>query len=143
MMLYLDPLRRDTGALRIIPGSHRALLHESLLPFHEASASGGNQRYFGQRGEDIPAYAIETDPGDIVFFNNYLFHSVYGKVHPRRSIILRFVSIPRNDEHRAALRSEKPHARVANQLRARHGSTRIRALAEQFSDYAGTEASPS
>ena len=139
-MLYLDPLRRDTGALRSIPGSHRALLHESLLPLHEATAAGGNRRYFGQRGEDVPAYAIETDPGDVVFFNNWLFHSVYGKVHPRRSIVLKFVCMPTNDRHRAVLRGE-PRVRAANELLARHGNARIRALTERLPGFAGTEAS--
>ncbi len=139
VMLYLDPLRRDTGALRVVPGSHRALLHESLLPFHEETAAGGDRRYFGQRGEDVPAYAIETDPGDVVFFNNWLFHSVYGKVHPRRSIILKFVRMPGNDRHRAELRAV-PRVRAANELLARHGNARIRALAGRLPDYAGTEA---
>ncbi len=140
VMLYLDPLRRDTGALRIIPGSHRALLHESLLPLHEATAAGGNHRYFGQRGEEVPAYAIETDPGDVVFFNNWLFHSVYGKVHPRRSIILKFMRMPRNDQHRAELRSA-PRVRADNELLARHGNASLRAMTERLPDYAGKEAS--
>ena len=140
VMLYLDPLRRDTGALRIIPGSHRALLHESLLPFNESAAPGGNRRYFGRHGSDIPAYAIETDPGDVVFFNNWLFHSVYGKVHPRRSIILKFMRMPRNDQHRAELRSA-PRVRADNELLARHGNASLRAMTERLPDYAGTEAS--
>ena len=55
VMLYLDPLRADTGALRVIPGSHRSLLHESLLPFNDASAPGGSRRYFGRSGADVPA----------------------------------------------------------------------------------------
>ena len=139
VMLYLDPLRRDTGALRIIPGSHRALLHQSLLPFHEETRAGGDRRYFGQRGEDVPAYAIETDPGDVVFFNNWLFHSVYGKVHPRRSIILKFARMPGNDRQRAALRAV-PRVRASNELLARHGNARIRALTGRLPDYAGTEA---
>ncbi len=138
VMLYLEPLRRDTGALRIIPGSHRSLLHESLLPFNDASLPGGSRRYFGQRGADVPAYAIETDPGDVVFFNNWLFHSVYGKVHPRRSIILKFVSMPRNDRHRVVLRRE-PKIRSANQLLARRAGARIRALTERLPSFAGTE----
>ena len=63
VMLYLDPLRRDTGALRIIPGSHRALLHESLLPFHEATAAGGNRRYFGSAAKTYPRTRSRPIPG--------------------------------------------------------------------------------
>ena len=138
VMLYLDPLRQDTGALRIIPGSHRALLHESLLPFNEATSPGGYRSYFGQHGADLPAHAVETDPGDVVFFNNWLFHSVYGKVHPRRSIILKFVSMPRTDLHRTLLRGE-PKMRTANALLADYPSARIRALAARMPAFAGVE----
>lgn len=141
VMLYLDPLRRDTGALRIIPGSHRALLHESLLPFNQASLPGGSLRYFGQRGQDLPAYAIETDPGDVVFFNNWLFHSVYGKVPPRRSIILKFVTMPRNDRHRAALRRESS-IRADNRALALRPDPRLRRLAGRLPAFAGADAPP-
>ncbi len=33
VMLYLDPQRKDTGALRVIPGSHRILFTKSCSPF--------------------------------------------------------------------------------------------------------------
>ncbi len=138
VMIYLDPLRRDNGALRIIPGSHRSLLHESLLPFSEASSPGGSCQYFGQRGIDVPSHAIETNPGDVVFFNNWLFHAVYGKVHPRRAIIIKFVSMPRNDNHRALLRRSSS-VRTANNLLLSHHNKRIRALAERLPSFTGTE----
>lgn len=141
VMLYLDPLRADTGALRVVPGSHRSLLHESLLPFNDASAPGGSRRYFGRRGQDVPAHAIETDPGDVVFFNNWLFHSVYGKVRPRRSIVLKFVAMPGTDRHRAVLLRERSiHA--ANESLARHPNARVRALAGRLPSFARTEAAP-
>ena len=63
VMLYLDPLRRDTGALRIIPGSHRALLHESLLPFHEETGAGGDRRYFGSAAKTFPRMRSRPIPG--------------------------------------------------------------------------------
>ena len=31
--LYLDPLTKETGCLRVIPGSHRLPLHETLKPW--------------------------------------------------------------------------------------------------------------
>ena len=71
--------------------------------------------------------------------DNWLFHSVYGKVHPRRSIILKFVRMPGSDRHRAELRAV-PRVRAANELLARHGNARIQALTARLPDYAGTEA---
>lgn len=103
VMLYLDPQRRDTGALRIIPGSHRATLHEALVSFNDI-ANQAEPRYHGLPGTEVPCHPIETDPGDIVFFNNWLFHAVYGKVHPRRSIVLKFVEAPTTAAHWTEIR---------------------------------------
>ena len=41
---------------------------------------------------------MESDPGDIVFFNQKIFHGVYGKLPGRRFLKLRFVAWPETDE---------------------------------------------
>jgi hypothetical protein len=53
-LAYLEPLAADTGALRVLPGSHRA-------PYVEvgAAATGG---------------AIATEPGDLIVFDEHLAH---------------------------------------------------------------------
>lgn len=106
VMIYMDEQRRDTGALRIVPGSHRSALHEALLSFTDV-ADDDDPRYCGMRGPDVPCHAIETDPGDIVFFNNWLFHAVYGKVHPRRCIVLKFMEAPSLESHFAEIREQE------------------------------------
>ena len=67
-MIYLDPLRRESGALRVIPGSHRLPLNEMLQPFQDDHIKE-QPTFFSLEGKEIPAYAIETDPGDVVLFN--------------------------------------------------------------------------
>ena len=49
---YLDPLTATTGALRVVPGSHRH--------------------------EDRDAVAVETTPGDVIVFDEHLLHSSAG-----------------------------------------------------------------
>ena len=39
VMLYFDPQSRDTGALRIMSGSHRSPYHDALLPWNEVHST--------------------------------------------------------------------------------------------------------
>jgi hypothetical protein len=89
IMLYLDSLKKESGALRVIPGFHKLPFHNELRPFQEANGME-NPTFFGMDGADVPAYVVETEPGDMVIFNQWLFHAVYGKVGGRRNIVLRF-----------------------------------------------------
>ena len=77
---YLDPLTRDTGCLRVIPGSQR--------PDHfvrtEKIAPNKSQDLFGVDRRDFPgSAALETNPGDLVIFNHDLYHASFGG-RPRR-----------------------------------------------------------
>jgi hypothetical protein len=84
---YLDPLSRETGALRVIPGSHRPgegfsdALHERI---------GRSQEIWGMHGRDVPAVALETQPGDVVCFNQNCKHSSFGGGGWRRMFTLNF-----------------------------------------------------
>ena len=96
MMLYLDPMSVANGALRVIPGSHRSPLHESLLPFYR-SRKKEEPRYFGERGADIPCHVIDTEPGDLVVFDHSLFHGVFAEGRPaRRYLALKYAAEPRD-----------------------------------------------
>lgn len=72
---YLDPLTRDTGCLRVIPGSHK---------IGDAFAESVNreiyscQEKWGLPGRDVPAVALETVPGDILVFNHNTKHAAFG-----------------------------------------------------------------
>ena len=41
VMLYFDPQSRNTGALRIMSGSHRSPYHDALLPWNEVHSTLG------------------------------------------------------------------------------------------------------
>ena len=81
MAFYLDPLSRESGALRVIPGSHRwgDAYAESLES--QIRKSGEN---WGIEGWKVPAVALETQPGDIVVFNQNTKHSAWGGSDRRR-----------------------------------------------------------
>ena len=103
IMMYLAPTRRDEGALRVIPGSHRDPLHSELQDF-QGDHVGENPTFFGLHGSQIPSYALESEPGDLVIFSQSLFHGVYGKQPGRRYLAFKFAARPTTDQHLASLR---------------------------------------
>lgn len=72
---YLDPLTRDTGALRVIPGSHHA---GDRFAERLQAGIGGSDANWGVAGRDVPAIALETQPGDVVIFNHNTKHAAFG-----------------------------------------------------------------
>ena len=86
LAFYLDPLTKDTGCLRFIPGSHH--YGDS---FADALQPDAQQRQlWGVAGPDIPAVAIETQPGDVVIFNQGTKHASFGGSERRRMMTMNF-----------------------------------------------------
>ena len=79
MALYLDPLTRETGALRVIPGSHR--MGDRYAEALNGSAIGPA---WGMEGRDVPCAALETQPGDAVIFDGRTKHASFGGSTRRR-----------------------------------------------------------
>ena len=83
---YLDPVARDSGCLRVIPGSHRYgdTFAESLQAIMASSRRPETEDRLGLPGCDVPAVALESQPGDVVMFNQAIKHSSYGGSTRRR-----------------------------------------------------------
>ena len=103
IMLYLTATTKDTGALRVMPGSHRPPLYHQLQQLNHIQ-SKPDEMPFGVPGPELPSCALEVEPGDAVFFNHYLYHAVFGKQPDRRYIALKFAAMPTSDRHFEALR---------------------------------------
>lgn len=78
---YLDPVTRDTGALRVIPGSHHP--EDRYAKDLQARIYKSTENW-GLAGPDIPSIALETQPGDIVCFNHNTKHAAFGGSSSRR-----------------------------------------------------------
>lgn len=72
-LVHLQPRALDTGALRVIPGSHDGTYRRSV------------EQYFGQdparqgfSGWPAPFIGLETAPGDVIAFDLHLVHSSAG-----------------------------------------------------------------
>lgn len=82
--LYLDPVGRDSGCLRVIPGSHRLDLYDTW----EARQARQANELWGIEQSAVPAIALESQPGDVVAFNHNLMHASFGGSTRRRMFTL-------------------------------------------------------
>ena len=98
--LYLEPVGADTGALRVIPGSHRSPFHDQLR-----GELGMHMEKAGFDIPDLPAFVCESQPGDVVVFDLRLWHASCGGASDRRMCTVEFLKSPVSMEERAAIRS--------------------------------------
>src|SRR5579872_7608658 len=78
---YLDPLTRDTGCLRVLPGSQDP---EHFVRKQRIDPNRSEELY-GIAPRDFPgSVALETNPGDVVIFNHDTYHSAWGGGTRRR-----------------------------------------------------------
>jgi len=74
LAFYLDPVTRDTGCLRVIPGSHTDAGMKQWVD--NTLRDADNQ--WGRHQRDLPAVALESEPGDVLVFNHRLLHASFG-----------------------------------------------------------------
>lgn len=103
VMIYLTPVAKESGCLRVIPGSHKPPLYHELTALNEPRDDTSEQ-LFGVAGQDLPAFPLETTPGDVIFFDHYIYHGVYKGDGTRRYIAMKFVSRPTKPAHFASLK---------------------------------------
>lgn len=133
IMLYLDPMRKEAGALRVLPGSHRSPFHEALMPFQERHGLD-DPLFFGEPGNEVPCHAVETDPGDALIFNQNLYHAVYGKAGRRRYIALKYACRPASDDDLASIMRHSPDALKPHERVLESESPRLRTMTEGVGD---------
>jgi ectoine hydroxylase-related dioxygenase (phytanoyl-CoA dioxygenase family) len=95
--MYLDKATKDTGALRVIPGSHRhgsPDLFEVLRPRIDEP----DFRPFGLAPTEVPCWPLETEPGDVLVFTESLLHGSFGGPPGRHQLSVSFVANPTTDD---------------------------------------------
>ena len=119
MAIYLDPMTRDTGALRVIPGSHRH--GEGFAEAVHDQLSGCRDLWGDMDGRDVPAVALETVPGDLVVFNHSTKHSAWGGSTRRRMFTIVFTGKHETESDITAF----------GQIVAQHGYTTLDVFGEK------------
>ena len=77
---YLDPVAKDSGCLRVIPGSQRVDLFDKW----DARQARDSEVLWGIPQNQTPAVSLESQPGDVVAFNHNLMHAAFGGNTRRR-----------------------------------------------------------
>lgn len=92
MAFYLDTVTRDSGCLRVIPGSHK--LHDkyadTVQDIFVNTRENMTEEQLGIHGDEVPAIALETRPGDLLMFNHRIKHSSWGGSSKRRMFTMNF-----------------------------------------------------
>ena len=97
---YLDPLDKGTGCLRVIPGSHHHPFAEQL----QVLKAQQSEMPFGVSATEMPSVALECQPGDVIVFQESLFHSAFGGEIGRHQHAISFFAAPVTEEQEAWLR---------------------------------------
>ncbi len=97
-LFYLQSVDGDSGALRVIPGSHRNPLHDALL---NIKLRGPHSPYLEASGlniNDIPAHVCKSEPGDVIAFDFRMWHAAWGGSKDRRMCALNYYKNPKTQE---------------------------------------------
>ena len=145
VMLYLDEVSAENGALRVIPGSHKNPYHDSLYPMLQKQDNGkdwdvipeaddpGDMPY-GVAGDRMPCHVVESKPGDVLFFNQCLWHAAYNAYAGRRYIALKFAGKPTTEGHLATLRWYSGGAFSPHEAFLNSDSERLRGLVSRMAE---------
>ena len=85
---YLDPLNDSSGALRVIPDSHRNPL------WQESRLSPNPEPDFGVPPTELPSHTIRSEPGDVIAFRHSLWHASFNGPDFRRMLEVNFYGDP-------------------------------------------------
>jgi hypothetical protein len=90
LSFYLDELHHDTGALRVIPGSHfdstyAKKLHRGIA--HEPTRVREN---LGLAVDEIPSWTLDVTPGDLIVGNFRTLHGSFNGSPRRRLFTVNF-----------------------------------------------------
>ena len=135
VMLYLDETTTERGALRVLPGSHKMPYHTDLWPLQAHHGEPGLPE-FGLDGPDVPSALVESQPGDVIFFFQSLFHAVFNSFPGRRYIALKFAAKPTTDEHLASLVRYTPTIFELHEAFRKSERARIRSMVDPLLELA-------
>jgi ectoine hydroxylase-related dioxygenase (phytanoyl-CoA dioxygenase family) len=99
IVFYVDRLTRDTGALRVIPGSHRPPRPDPYEILRQRN-DDADFRPFGVAPREIPCVCLDTQPGDVIFFTEDTLHAAFGGAPGRHQHAVSFYADPETDKQR-------------------------------------------
>ena len=99
IVFYVDTLTKNTGTLRVIPGSH-LFLDPDPYSILRGRSSDADFRPFGLHPRELPCVVLETQPGDVIFFTEDTLHAAFGGAPGRHQHACSFYTDPANQAQR-------------------------------------------
>jgi hypothetical protein len=93
LSFYLDPLRADTGAIRMLPGSNHHLTPYANTLLRTLQKPDDIEATYGVPVDQIPSWPLETDPGDLVIWQFRTIHASFGGSARRRLFSMNYREI--------------------------------------------------
>ena len=109
---YVEPLTRENGCLRVVPGSHIRGDPDLLTPLRD-ECSDPDFMPFGLPQSEAPAIALESQPGDVVVFTESLLHASFGGSAGRYQHAMTYVRTPVTEEDLAQVRGSYERSRFS------------------------------
>ena len=97
---YTEPVTRESGCLRVVPGSHVMGSPDLLAPLRDRN-DDSDFRPFGLAGSEVPCFPIESQPGDVVVFTEHTLHASFGGKPGRHQHAMSFMADPKTDHELA------------------------------------------
>lgn len=95
---YTEPLKKDTGCLRFVPGSHIIGDPDYYSIIRDNHEDSETFRPFGVKASEVPCYPVECEPGDVIVFVETLLHASFGGRAGRHQHAINFFEKPRTEE---------------------------------------------
>ncbi len=106
-LLYSPAIDGNSGALRVIPGSHKAEFSDQLHRIGlKGSSVATDSSYLKRSGlgiNDIPAFVCKSEPGDMITFDSRLWHASWAGEKGRRMVSFNFCAYPKTAEEKEAM----------------------------------------
>jgi hypothetical protein len=75
---YFDQLGADTGALRLVPGSHHPEQNTRLAAYSRRRGPARGEADAAAYQAAFPGYVADTSPGDVIAFDLHTWHASFG-----------------------------------------------------------------
>ena len=75
---YLQSVGRNSGALRLLPGSHKEPFLSDFNKIRLKESGKGTIDELGLSIEEVPCFAAESQTGDAILFDNNVWHASFG-----------------------------------------------------------------
>jgi hypothetical protein len=102
VVLYLEPLCAATGALRLLPLSHRPEVRGQLEGYRADHARARGTRALADQMAAFPFWSADSEPGDAVIFDLHTWHASAGGRN-RLAWTVEYLAVPRAAEGRRRL----------------------------------------